>query len=217
MSLGTFYVDHDGNSPGFIRNTRKYETQLAQAQRRLSKKKKGSQNWYKAKHKVALVHETIANARADFNRKLATELCSKYDAICIETLSLKGMSRALKLGKSVHDLGYAEFVAKLTQKAQETGTHIIQADQWFASSKLCNKCGYKNSALQIHERTWTCPNCGAEHSRDENAGKNLRNVGLNILGLGKPSKSVERVSAVKTSVLTQSSMKQESYRFSADG
>jgi len=48
MALSTFYVDHEGNSPGFTRNTRKYEIQLAKAQRRLSKKKKGSKNWYKA-------------------------------------------------------------------------------------------------------------------------------------------------------------------------
>ncbi len=192
MSLSDFYVDHEGNTPGFTRNTRKYEDQLAKTQRRLSKKRKGSQNWYKAKHRVALVHEEIANSRADFNRKLVTELCSKYDAVCIETLSLKGMSRALRLGKSVHDLGYAEFVSKLKQKAEETGTHVIQADQWFASSKLCNKCGYKNSALGLKDRNWICPNCGAELSRDENAGKNLRNVGLDLLGLGEPSKLVEK-------------------------
>ncbi|MDY0290341.1 MAG: transposase, partial [Sphaerochaeta sp.] len=41
MSLSDFYVDHEGNSPGFVRNTRKYEMQLAKAQRRLSRKKKG--------------------------------------------------------------------------------------------------------------------------------------------------------------------------------
>jgi len=158
------------------------------------------------------VHETIANARADFNRKLATYLVTNYDAICIETLSLKALSRALRLGKSVHDLGYAEFVAKLKQKAEETGTHVIQADQWFASSKLCNNCGYKNSAFRLYDRTWSCPNCGAEHSRDENAGKNLRTVGLDILGLGKPSEPVEMVSDVETSVPTQSSVKQEAHQ-----
>ncbi|MBI9094455.1 MAG: transposase [Sphaerochaeta sp.] len=130
-------------------------------------------------------------------------MCSKYDAVCIETLSLEGMSRALRLGKSVHDLGYAEFVAKLKQKAEETGTHVIQADQWFASSKLCNNCGYKNSALRLHDRTWTCPNCGAEHSRDENAGKNLRTVGLDILALGKPSEPVESMLDVGVSVPMQ--------------
>ncbi|MGB4408069.1 MAG: hypothetical protein WBI82_14500, partial [Sphaerochaeta sp.] len=67
------------------------------------------------------------------------------------------------------------------------------------------------------DRTWTCPNCGAEHSRDENAGKNLRTVGLDILGLGKPSEPVERVSDVEPSVPTQSSVKQEAHRPLADG
>ncbi len=177
MALADFYVDNEGNTPVFTRNTRKYEMQLAKAQRKFSKKKKGSRNWYEAKRNVALVHEKIANSRVDFNRKLATQLTSEYDAICIETLSLRGMSRALHLGKSVQDLGYATFVSRLKQKAAETGTHVIQVDTWYPSSKLCSASGYKNRALSLKERSWTCPNCGAELSRDENAGKNLRNVG----------------------------------------
>jgi len=184
MSLSDFYVDNEGNSPGFVRNTRKYEMQLAKAQRRLSRKKKGSKNWYKAKRSVALKHERIANSRLDFNRKLATRLTSEYDAVCIETLSLQGMSRTLHLGKSVCDLGFAEFVSRIEQKAAETGTHVIQVDKWYPSSKLCSNCGYKNRDLTLKDRTWICPNCGAELSRDENAGKNLRNVGLEMLGLG---------------------------------
>ena len=212
MSLSDFYVDHEGNSPEFIRNFRKNELQLAKAQRTLSKKKKASKNWEKARRNVALVHEKIANSRLDFNRKLATKLASEYDAVCIETLSLEGMAQTLNLGKSVYDLGYAAFVSRLEQKAAEKGTHVIKVDMWFPSSKLCSNCGYKNSTLGLQERKWICPNCGAELSRDENAGINLRNVGLEMLGLGKPSKLVERVSAVETSVPTQSSVKQEIHR-----
>ena len=192
MSLSDFYVDHEGNSPEFVRNTRKYEIQLAKAQRRLSRKKKGSKNWYKAKRSVALKHEQIANSRLDFNRKLATRLTSEYDAVCIETLSLQGMSRTLHLGKSVCDLGFAEFVSRIEQKAAETGTQVIQVNKWYPSSKLCSNCGYKNRDLTLKDRIWTCPNCGAELSRDENAGKNLHNVGCKMLGLGKPSKLVEK-------------------------
>ena len=162
-------------------------------------------------------HEKIANSRLDFNRKLATRLTSEYDAVCIETLSLQGMSRTLHLGKSVYDLGYANFVSRLKQKAEETGTHVIQVDKWFASSKLCSNCGYKNSALTLKDRNWICPTCGAEHSRDENAGNNLRNVGLGKLGLGKPSKLVERLSDLVTSVPKQSSVKQEAHWSLADG
>jgi putative transposase len=122
------------------------------------------------------------------------------------------MSRTLHLGKSVHDLGYAGFVSRLKQKAAEKGTHVIQVDRWFPSSKTCHNCGYKNSELRLNERNWSCPNCGAELSRDENAGKNLRSVGLDILGLGKPSKLVEKMQAVGISVPMQSSVKQETHR-----
>ena len=69
-------------------------------------------------------------------------------------------------------------------------SYSITDRKWVASSKPCNKCGHKNSALQLHERTWTCPNCSAKHSRDE---------GLHILGLGEPFKLVKSVSVVETS------------------
>jgi putative transposase len=184
MSLSDFYVDNEGNSPGFVRNTRKYEMQLAKVQKRLSRKKKGSKNREKAKRSVAIKHEQIANSRLDNKEKLATRLTSEYDAVCIETLSLQGMSRALHLGKSVHDLAFADFVSRLKQKAAETGTHVIQVDKWYPSSKLCSNCGYKNRDLTLKDRTWICPNCGAELSRDENAGINLYNVGCKMLGLG---------------------------------
>jgi len=68
------------------------------------------------------------------------------------------------------------------------------------------------SALQLRERNWICPNCGAELSRDENAGENLRCVGLDILGLDKPSKLVESMSDLETSVPMQYSVKQEAHR-----
>lgn len=190
MSLKDFYVDNEGKSPEYKRFTRLYAKQLKLAQKELSRKKLYSKNWYKAKQKVSKVHEKIANSRKDFNQKLATSLTNNYDAVCIETLSLKGMSQALKLGKSVHDLGYGNFVSKLKQKSEETGCLILEADKWFASSKLCNVCGFKNKDLQLNDRTWICPNCGTNHFRDENAGKNLYNEGLKILGLGQTN--VER-------------------------
>lgn len=126
------------------------------------------------------------------------------------------MSQNLNLGKSVYDLGYAAFVSRLKQKAAENGTHVIKVDMWFPSSKLCNNCGFKNRELGLQDRKWICPNCGTELSRDENAARNLRNVGLEILGLGKPSKLLEKVIAVGISVSTQSSVKQEAYWSSAN-
>jgi putative transposase len=65
----------------------------------------------------------------------------------------------------------------LKTKADETGKIVIQANQWFASSKICNVCGNKNKSLG-NETEWQCPVCGEIHHRDVNAAKNLRDYGI---------------------------------------
>lgn len=151
-SLEKFFVDDNGNSPAYERLYRKYEPLLKIAQRKMSKKRKGSKNWYKALHKVNLIHERITNKRKDFTHKLSTELVRNNNVIVVEHLSLKGMSQALHLGKSVMDLGYSEFVRQLSYKSLWNNKTFIQADKWFASSKTCSVCGYKKSDLQLSDR-----------------------------------------------------------------
>ncbi|MGL5965449.1 MAG: transposase [Fusobacteriaceae bacterium] len=49
----------------------------------------------KAKLKVAKIHQSIKNSRKDFLHKLSRELATKYNAIIIEDLNMRGMSAAL--------------------------------------------------------------------------------------------------------------------------
>lgn len=186
MSMDSFYVDEAGKSPEFERWFRKHEKKLAREQRRLSRKKKGSKNREKQKRRVARVHEKIRDTRRDFTHKLSHKLTHENDVIVIESLSLKGMSRALKLGKSVHDLGYSEFVRQLQYKSLWYGPILIEADKWFASSKTCSKCGYVYSQLKLGEGSWECPKCRTTHHRDQNAAKNLVEYGRKFLGMGSP-------------------------------
>ena len=184
MSLEKLFVDDNGNSPAYERLYRKYEPLLKKAQRKMSKKKTGSKNWYKALHKVNLIYERVTNKRNDFTHKLSTDIIRTNEVIAVEHLSLKGMSQALHLGKSVMDLGYSEFVRQLQYKSLWNNKIFIQADRWFASSKTCSVCGYIKKDLLLQEREWICPSCGSYHNRDQNAGINLRNYGLKEIGLG---------------------------------
>jgi hypothetical protein len=70
---------------------------LRRAQRVFSRREKASARRLRAKHKVTLVHRHTANQRKDFLHKLTTGLVVKYDGICIEDLSVKGLVRT-KLG-----------------------------------------------------------------------------------------------------------------------
>ncbi|MEK6972954.1 MAG: transposase, partial [archaeon] len=73
LDLGTinFIYDSDGNHVDHPKFLNKSLKKLATEQRKLSKKKKGSNNRIKQKIRVAKVHETICNQRNDFLHKLS--------------------------------------------------------------------------------------------------------------------------------------------------
>ena len=212
MSLSSFYVDDEGNSPAYERIYRKNEPRLKWLQRQVSKKQKGSNNRKKAQLRVNRVYEKIANSRKDFSQKLSTKLVRENDVIVVESLNLRAMAQCLNLGKSINDLGYGEFLRQLQYKSLWNNRILIEADKWFASSKTCSKCGYVHKNLQLSDRTFVCPSCGFEIDRDHNAGINLKNYGLKELGLGQPE-----IKPVETSMHEVESVKQEALKSLVSG
>ena len=181
MSMEKFYVDENGDSPEYIKRYKVAQKHLAYLQRQISKKQKGSSNRKKAQLKLNKCHEKIANSRKDFIEKLSTRLLNENDVIVIESLNMQSLAQSLHLGKSVNDLAWGMFVNRLQQKSEVTNKLVIKADKFFASSQICHVCGYKNKDLTLKDREWDCPICGTHLLRDENAGQNLKNFGLNIL------------------------------------
>ena len=131
--------------------------------------------------KVQKLQNHIANQRKDFLHKLSKILVDQYDAICFEDINLNEMKKQYHFGKSVNDAGFGMFRTFVKYKCEREGKRFIQIDKWFASTKTCSVCGYKNDDITLKDREWTCPECGAHHNRDENAAINIKREGYRIL------------------------------------
>ncbi|PGT59707.1 hypothetical protein COD14_25200 [Bacillus cereus] len=93
LSHGTTY-----KNPKFFRTL---EEKLANAQRILSRRMKGSSNWNKQHVKVARIHEHIVNTRADYLHKLSTDIIKNHDVIGMEDLQVSNMLKNRKIAKAI--------------------------------------------------------------------------------------------------------------------
>ena len=151
LGLKDFAVLSNGERIPAPKFFRKRERKLRRAQRVLNRREKGSARRLKAKRTVSLVQAKTANQRKDFLHKLTTDLVAKYEGICIEDLSVKGLART-KLAKSIHDASFGEFRRQLEYKALWNRRHVAVIDRWYPSSKTCHECGWINEALTLSDR-----------------------------------------------------------------
>ncbi len=75
----------------------KFEKRIKRYQKRLSKKVKGSRNYYKLKQKLARLYTKIKNARKYRMHKITKEIVEENDIIVTETLKIKNMIQNLNL------------------------------------------------------------------------------------------------------------------------
>ena len=182
FSMHDLYVTSEGEKANYPRFFRKNEKKLSRACRKFSRRKLGSSNRNKARLKVCKIYEKIEFQREDFLHRKSYNLAENYDAVCIESLNMKAMSRQLKFGKSVMDNSYGKFQNMLDYKLYFRGKKLVKISKSYPSSQLCSSCGYKNPETKnLSLREWKCPRCGTCHDRDKNAAINIREEGKRII------------------------------------
>ena len=163
---------------------------IKQLNRNLSRKVKGSNNYKRAKLCLARFHKKISDKRNNFHWETARSLALKYPLISCEDLCIKSYQR--RYGRKTSDLAMSDFLKILTHTCEKLGGHLIKVDRFYASSQLCNNCGYKNPLLKdVRIREWTCPVCGVHHDRDINAGINIDREGNRLFSKLKSKQETE--------------------------
>ena len=180
FGLKKFLVDHEGGeylSPEFLKAEL---ANLRQASRKLSSKRKGSNNRRKARLDLGRKYEKVSNKRRDSHFKLSHRLLDNFDVLMFEDLDIRAMQRLW--GRKVSDLGFADFVSILEHLAAKRGKRVLKTDRFEPTSQVCSECENRQP-IPLRQRTFECGSCGLVLDRDHNAARNIYRVGASTLGL----------------------------------
>jgi putative transposase len=180
LGIEAFATLSDGTRifhPGWYR---KAERALKTAQRRVSRRKKGSNRRRKAVTLLAKAHQMVRRQRQDFHHKTALALVRAYDTISHENLQPANMVKNHQLAKSISDVGWGAFLTILTDKAACAGRRVIGVNPAYTSQR-CSGCGELVSK-DLSVRWHRCPDCGTSLHRDHNAAKNRERAGQALQG-----------------------------------
>jgi putative transposase len=163
--------------------TKREETRLAEANREMARKKRGSSNRAKARERLRRVHQRIAGLRSSYLHRVSARLVASYDLIAYEDLRIRNMVRST-MAKSIMDAAWNQLIYQLTYKAEEAGRYAVAVDPR-GTTQRCSGCGEKVPKT-LAQRQHDCPKCGLSLGRDHNAA-------LNILRLGESLAATQNV------------------------
>jgi len=150
---------------------------LKLAQKKLSKKSKGSNNYEKQRIKVAKLYSKLTRIKEHYYHEISNYLVKNFDALYLENLNIKGMIKNRKLSRAIHEISWYKLISMIQYKSSWYGRTFHQINRFTATSKKCSHCNHKLDNLSLSTRSWTCPNCRTNHDRDINAAINILYTG----------------------------------------
>jgi putative transposase len=161
--------DSDGRLVSAPRYFEHALTRLALAQRNFFRKKKGSKNREKAKHRVAVLHRKVRRQREHFLHVLSSGYAKSHGVVVLENLTLGNMVKANRgLARGILDAGWGRFEAMLKYKMLWSGGRVESVPAAY-SSQTCSACDHIDAASRVSQSVFRCIACHHTEHADLNA------------------------------------------------
>ncbi len=180
MGVASLATTSEGRHIGNPRYLAASAGRLADAQRDLARKRRGSKRRRKAVARVAALHGKVRRQRLDLAHKTAFTLVRDHDLIAVEALQIANMTRRAKarpdpdqpgqflpngqaarsgLNKSILDAGWGVFLAILQTKAESAGRVVVEVNP-ANTSRTCAVCGHCHADNRRTQAEFGCVACG---------------------------------------------------------
>ena len=128
--------------------------------------------------RVAKLKAKLRDTRKDFLHKPSTKVINENQVIALEDLNVSGLLKNRKLSRVISSAGWREFRTLCEAKSEKFRREFVIISRWEPTSQTCSDCGYRWGKLDLKVREIVCINCGTLHDRDDNASKNIEQVGV---------------------------------------
>jgi putative transposase len=159
-------------------NYSKLDRKIRRAQRQFSRRQRASNRRERMRLRVAKLKAKLRDTRKDFLHKLSTKVVNENQVIALEDLNVSGLLKNRKLSRAISQAGWRSFRTMCQAKSSKYGREFLVISRWEPTSQICSDCGYRWGKLDLKVREIVCINCGTLHDRDDNASKNIEQVGV---------------------------------------
>ena len=146
------------------------------------------------KKEIDRQHRKLSNKRHDFRHKVTTAVVCDNQAIVLENLKPKNMTKSAKgtkdnpgknvrqkagLNRTLSEVAFGTMQSMISYKCV-----LYERDLYYVSARntsiTCSVCGHKDKASRKTQATFCCTKCGHKENADINAAKNIRDRALSL-------------------------------------
>ncbi len=180
LGITKFIHDSDGRAFAPVDEDADRE-RIEKRHRSLSRKEYESNNWNAARQRLSRAYERLSNKRRAYREALANAYTKQFDAVFLEDLDVGSMLQQTGNSRNIAAMSWYETLQAFERFGEKNGCHVVLVPPE-GTTKRCVQCGV-SSEKPLWVREHSCPSCGFETDRDENAALEVQRLGLIELGV----------------------------------